>query len=100
MGNDRDRHSSQEMDQIQQGLERFLAKEMNGYESLRRSDEALSQGINTDMLPETQRQVVYSEPMIQDYEEDNYVEEMDDGADEEANDAVEEEKQNPSKEIS
>lgn len=97
MGNDRDRHSSQEMDQIQQGLERFLAKEMNGYESLRRSDEALSQGINADMLPETQRQVVYSKPTIQDSEEDNYVEEMDDGVDGEANDTVEEEKQIPPK---
>ena len=37
MDNDRDRHSSQEMDQIQQGLERFLAKEMRGYEDLQQS---------------------------------------------------------------
>lgn len=37
MDNDRDRHSSEEMDQIQQGLERFLAKEMRGYEDLQQS---------------------------------------------------------------
>lgn len=37
MDNNRDKHSSQEMDQIQQGLERFLAKEMRGYEDLQQS---------------------------------------------------------------
>lgn len=37
MDNDRDRHSSEEMDQIQQGLERFLAKEMRGYEEMHQS---------------------------------------------------------------
>ena len=37
MDNNRDKHSSQEMDQIQQGVERFLAKEMRGYEDLQQS---------------------------------------------------------------
>ncbi len=93
MGNNK--NTGEDMDQIQQGLERFLAKEMNGYESLRQSPEPSSQGIKTDMpqsqptrreinadlLPESQRRKTADrtkklvEPEIIDWDEEDWDEE-------------------------
>ena len=89
MGNNTNKNSGEEMDQIQQGLERFLAKEMNGYESLQRSSDRSSREINADMLPESQRQTSVSartkkraEPEIIDWDDEDGNEDWDDGSEE------------------
>ncbi len=91
MGNNREKNSTEEMDQIQQGLERFLAKEMNGYESLRRSGETSSQEIKADMLPESQRSIPVSarakmlaEPEIVEWDEGDLDDELAEAAREES----------------
>ena len=91
MGNHKDNTVSEEMDQIQQGLERFLAKEMRGYEDLRDATGKASGTINADLLPETQRQVFGSESLIRDFAEDEWAESGKDGVDEEIEDEIEDE---------
>jgi len=97
MGNDRDKSSGEEIDQIQQGLERFLAKELSGYEGLRDASVKGNHELNADILPETQRQVVYSESVRWDLAEDEFVENMEDEIDEEIENTIEEENQISSK---
>lgn len=111
MGNNRGNHSSEEMDQIQQGLERFLAKEMRGYEDLRNTSTGTGREVNADMLPETQRQPVYSEPDLLDLEDDTEEDVLEEREEEihqgsndepenEIEDAADEESKNPQRKSS